>query len=108
MGVFTWLDRLVSRVPLVVAVAMPIAVFLVVDLAIQLIILQGFGGTGSFVRWEWSAITVPVVACIPGYVVAIAAVAAQLKRLGWWRLVDANRARDTRGWAPSPDFRPVV
>jgi len=94
MGVFTWLDRLVSRVPLVVAVAMPIAVFLVVDLTIQLIILQGFGGTGSFVRWEWSAITVPLFAFIPGYLVAIVAVAAQMKRSGWWRLLDSNRSLD--------------
>src|SRR2546428_4268533 len=90
MGVFPWLDRLVSRVPLVVAVAMPIAVFLVVDLAIQLIILQGFGGTGSFVRWEWSAITVPVFAFIPGYLVAVVAVAAQMERLGWWGPLDSN------------------
>jgi len=58
MGVFTWLDRFVSRVPLVVAIAMPLAVFLVADLAIQLITIQVWGGTGSLLRWEWSAIIV--------------------------------------------------
>jgi len=45
MGVFTWLDRLVARVRLPVAVALPIAAFLVVDLAIQLVILQVWGST---------------------------------------------------------------
>jgi len=90
-----WLDRFFSRVRLWIAVAAPIAVFLVLDLAIQLIILRVWGRTDSLVRWEWSAITVPLVAFIPAYFVAVVAVAAQMKRLGWWRLLDSNRSLDT-------------
>jgi restriction system protein len=108
MGVFTWLDRLVSRVPLVVAVAMPIAVFLVVDLAIQLIILRVWGSTDSLVRWEWSAITVPLLAFIPGYLVAVVAVAAHMKRSGWWRLLDSNRSLDTIRSLPWREFERLV
>jgi restriction system protein len=91
MAVFAWLDRFVSRVPLAIAVATPIAVFLVVNLAIQLVILRVWGGTGSFVRWEWSAITVPLFAFILGYFVAVAVVAVHMKRSGWWRLLDSNQ-----------------
>jgi HJR/Mrr/RecB family endonuclease len=108
MGVFTWLDRLVSRVPLVVAVGMPIAVFLVVDLAIQLIILQVWGSTDSLVRWEWSAITVPLLAFIPGYFVAVVAVAVHMKRSGWWRLLDSNRSLDTIRSLPWREFERLV
>jgi ssDNA-binding Zn-finger/Zn-ribbon topoisomerase 1 len=95
MAVFTWLDRLVSRVPLVAAVAMPIAVFLVLDISTQLVVLRIWGGGESIVRWEWSAVTIPLFAFIPGYFVAVVAVAAQMKRLGWWRLLDSNRSLDT-------------
>src|SRR6202165_4228556 len=108
MAVFTWLDRLVSRLPLVVAVAMPIAVFLVVDLAFQLITLRVWGGTGSLVRWEWSAVTIPLFAFIPGYLVAIVAVAAQMKRSGWWRLLDSNRSPDTIRSLPWREFERLV
>jgi len=90
MGV-DWLERFFARVPLVVAVAMPIAVFLVVDLAIQLIILRGFSGSESIARWEWSALAIPLLAFVPGYFVAVVVV----KRLGWWRLLDSNRSLDT-------------
>ncbi|TMC64633.1 MAG: restriction endonuclease [Chloroflexota bacterium] len=108
MGVFTWLDRFVSRVPLVVAIAMPLAVFLVADLAIQLITIQVWGGTGSLLRWQWSAIIVPLFAFIPGYSVAIVAVAAQMKRLGWWRLLDSNRSLDTVRSLPWREFERLV
>lgn len=108
MGVFTWLDRLVSRVPLAVAVAMPIAVFLVVDLAIQLILLEVFGSTDSLVRWEWSAVVVPLLAFIPGYFVAVVAVAVQMKRMGWWRLLDSNRSLDTIRSLPWREFERLV
>jgi len=82
-----WLDRFFSRVGLGIAIAMPIAVFLVLDLAIQLIALRAWGSTGSLARWEWSALVIPLLAFIPGYFIAIVAVAGQMKRLGWWRPV---------------------
>jgi ssDNA-binding Zn-finger/Zn-ribbon topoisomerase 1 len=108
MGVFTWLDRLVARVPLIVAVALPVAAFLVVELAIQLVILQVWGSTDSLVRWEWSAITVPLLAFIPAYFVAVVAVSAQMKRSGWWRLLDSNRSLDTIRSLPWREFERLV
>jgi ssDNA-binding Zn-finger/Zn-ribbon topoisomerase 1 len=108
MGAFTWLDRRVAQVPLVVAVAMPIAAFLVLDLAIQQITLGAWGGTGSFGRWEWSAIVAPLLAFIPGYFVAIVAVSAQMKRSGWWRLLDSNRSLDTIRSLPWREFERLV
>jgi restriction system protein len=78
----------------VIGVAMPIAVFLMVDIAIQLIVVRVWGGTESLVRWEWSAVTIPLLAFIVGYLVAVVAVAAHMKRSGWWRLLDSNQSLD--------------
>jgi restriction system protein len=108
MGVFTLLDRFVSRVPLAITVATPIAVFLVVDLAIQLVILRVWGGTGSFVRWEWSAITVPLFAFILGYFVAVAVVAVHMRRSGWWRLLESNQKLDAVRSLSWREFERVV
>ena len=94
MGVDS-LERLLSRVRLGIAVAMPIAVFLVLDISIQVIVLRIWGGSESIVRWEWSAVSIPLLAFIPGYFVAVVAVAAQMKRMGWWRLLDSNQSLDT-------------
>jgi restriction system protein len=73
---------------------MPIAVFLAVDIAIQLIVVRVGGGTESLLRWEWSAVIIPLLAFIVGYFVAVVAVAAQMKRSGWWRLLDSNQTLD--------------
>jgi restriction system protein len=108
MGVFSSVDRLVSRVPLWIVVAIPLAVFLVADLAIQLTVLIVWGGTESFVRWEWSAVVVPLLAFVPAYVVAVLALAAQMKRLGWWRLLDSNRSLDTIRSLPWREFERLV
>jgi restriction system protein len=102
------LDRFVSRVPLAITVATPIAVFLVVDLAIQLVILRVWGGTGSFVRWEWSAITVPLFAFILGYFVAVAVVAVHMRRSGWWRLLESNQKLDAVRSLSWREFERVV
>jgi restriction system protein len=108
MALFTWLDRFVSRVPLAITVATPIAVFLVANLAIQLVILRVWGGTGSFVRWEWSAITVPLFAFILGYFVAVAVVAVHMKRSGWWRLLESNQKLDAIRSLSWREFERVV
>jgi restriction system protein len=73
---------------------MPIAVFLAVDIAIQLIVVRVWGGTESLLRWEWSDVIIPLLAFIVGYFVAVVAVAAQMKRSGWWRLLDSNQTLD--------------
>jgi ssDNA-binding Zn-finger/Zn-ribbon topoisomerase 1 len=103
-----WLERFLSRVSLGIALAMPIAVFLVLDLVIQLIIRRVWGSSDSLVHWEWSAVTVPFLAFIPGYFVAVVAVAAQMKRLGWWRLLDSNPSLDTIRSLPWREFERLV
>ena len=108
MGVVSRVDRFVCRVPLAIAVAMPIAVFLVADLAVQLIVLVVWGGTDSFARWEWSAVVIPFLAFIPAYLVAVVALAAQMKRLGWWRLLDSNQSLDTIRSLSWRDFERLV
>ena len=87
---------------------MPIAVFLVLDISTQLIVLRIWGGGDSIVRWEWSAVTIPLLAFIPGYFVAVVAVAAQMKRSGWWRLLESNRTLDAIRSLSWREFERVV
>src|SRR5258708_35112137 len=103
-----WLERIFSRVGLGFELAMPVAVFLVLDLEIQLIILRVWGSADSRVHWEWSAITVPLLAFIPGYFVAVVAVSAQMKRLGCWRLLDSNPSLDSIRSLPWREFERLV
>jgi restriction system protein len=94
MDVVQWLERLLSRVRPEFAFAAPIAVFLVLDVAAQLAI-QGIWGDGQWpMLWEWSAVLIPFLVFLAGYLVTIVVVAAQLKRLGWWRLLESNRTLD--------------
>jgi restriction system protein len=89
------LESLFSRVRLEIAIAAPIALFLVLDGAVQLAFRAIWGGDEPVILWEWSAFVVPLIVFVPAYLVAIVVVASQLKRLGWWRLLDSNRSLDT-------------
>ena len=95
MDVLQSLERLLSRVRLDIALVAPIAVFFVLDAAAQVTIRRISGAGQSLVLWEWSAFVIPLLAFLMGYLVAVVAVASQLKRLGWWRLLDSNRSLDT-------------
>ncbi len=94
MNVLQWLDRLLSRVRPEFAIAAPVAVFLVLELAAQLAILRIWGGTQPLLLWELSAVVIPFLAFVAAYLVAVVALASQMKRLGWWRLLDSNRSLD--------------
>lgn len=89
------LERLLSRVRLEIALAAPIALFLLLDSAAQLAIRRIWGGSQSLLLWQWSAFVVPLLAFVAAYLVAVVALASQMKRLGWWRLLDSNRSLDT-------------
>ena len=95
MDVVQLLDRLLSRVRPEIAIAAPVGVFLVLDVAAQLLLRRIWGGGQSLLLWEWSALVIPLLGFLAAYVVTVVAVVSQLKRLGWWRLLDANRSLDT-------------
>lgn len=94
MDVVRFLERRLSRLRPEIAIGAPIAVFLVLDIAAQLLIRWIWGGGRSVVLWEWSAVLIPSLAFVAAYLVTIVAVAAQLKRMGWWRLLQSNQSLD--------------
>jgi len=88
------LERLLSRVRPEIALSAPIALFLLLDGATQLAIRRIWAGGQPLALWEWTAFTVPLLAFVAAYLVTIVAVASQMKRLGWWRLLESNRSLD--------------
>ena len=108
MDIVQGLERLFSRVRLGIAVASPIAVFLVLDAGAQIAMRWLWGGSQSLVVWEWSAFVVPLFAFVPAYLVAVVAVASQMKRMGWWRLLDSNRSLDAIRSLSWRDFERLV
>jgi len=95
VAVLKLLDRLFSRVRLDIAIGTPIALFLLLDGAAQLVIRRISGGSQSLLLWELSAFLIPVLAFVAAYVVAVVVLASQMKRLAWWRLLESNRSLDT-------------
>ena len=103
-----WLHRFFSRVGLKTALSIPVAVFVLLDVSTQLMVLRIWGGGESLLHWEWSAVTIPTLAFLAGYLVAVAAVISQMKRLGWWRLLDSNRTLDAIRLLSWREFERVV
>ena len=108
MGLWTLLERFLSRSRLGVALAAPIGVFLVLDLTAQIVIRSAWGRSQPFALWEWSAVVIPLLAFIAGYCVTIVAVAGQLKRMGWWRLLQSGHSLDAIRSLSWRDFERVV
>jgi restriction system protein len=88
-------ERLFSRVSPKIAIAAPIALFLVLDGAAQLAIRGIWGAGQSLLLWEWSGFVVPLLVFVAAYLVGVVALAAQTRRFGWWRLLDSSRSLDT-------------
>ncbi len=95
MDLLTVLERLFSRVRFEIAIGAPIALFLVLDAGSQLAIRGIWGGSRSLLLWEWSAFVVPLLAFLPAYLVSALVFVSQMRRVGWWRLLDSNRSLDT-------------
>lgn len=95
MALLKLLDRLFSRVRFDIAISTPIALFLLLDGAAQLVIRRTSGGSQSLLLWEWSAFVIPLLAFLAAYLLAIVVLASQMKRRGWWRLLESNRSLDT-------------
>jgi restriction system protein len=101
------LDKLFSRIRPEIAVTAPVVVFLVLDGAAQ-VALRGIWGGPSILLWEWSAFVVPLLVFTAAYLVAIVALTSQMKRLGWWRLLDSNQSLDTIRSLSWRDFERLV
>jgi restriction endonuclease/topoisomerase-like DNA binding C4 zinc finger protein len=93
MKVLAWLEHRLAAARLSIALATPVVVFVLLDLAVQAIVRQ-FWGSSDFLLWEWQAITIPTLIFIAAYGVTIVAVVAQMRRWGWWRLLESNRSLD--------------
>ena len=108
MGFWTLLERLLSGSRLWIAVSAPVGVFLVLDLTAQIVLRIVWDQRQPLVLWEWSAVTIPLLAFVAGYLVAVVAVGAQFKRLGWWRLLESNQSLDAIRALSWRDFERVV
>ena len=102
------LERSFSRVRPNVAIVAPIGLFILLDGVAQAVIRWIWGGGQSLFLWEWSAWVIPIVAFMAAYVVAIVAIASQMRRLGWWRLLDSNRSLDAIRALSWRDFERLV
>jgi restriction system protein len=108
VGFWTLLERFFSGSRLWVAASAPIGVFLVLDLAAQVLIRIVWDQRQPLVLWSWSAVSIPFLAFVAGYLVTIVAVGAQFKRLGWWRLLESNQSLDAIRALSWRDFERVV
>jgi hypothetical protein len=92
MGLCRRVDHFFSSCGLDVAVALPISVFIALNLLAQLVILIIWGSDEPFALWEWSSLILPVVALVVAFGVAIMAVAGQLKRRRKTRLRSSDQS----------------
>lgn len=93
MKVLVWLEHQLAKTRLSVALATPVVVFVLLDLAVQAIVRLVWD-TNAFFLWEWQAVLVPTFIFIAAYAVTVVAVVAQMRRWGWWRLLESNRSLD--------------
>jgi restriction system protein len=108
MKLVGWLERQMSATRLSIALAAPVVIFVLLDMAAQLILRQVWGGDEWELRWEWSAVLVPVITFVPAYLLTAIAVLAQVKREGWWRLLESNQSLDAIRSLSWRDFERLV
>jgi restriction system protein len=108
MRLALWLERRLSATRLSVALAAPVVVFVLLDLAAQLVLRQVWGGDEWTLRWEWSAVVIPMLAFVPAYLLTAVALLAQVKRWGWWRLLESNQSLDAIRSLNWRDFERLV
>jgi restriction system protein len=102
------LERWLSGPRVWVAVIAPIAVFVVLNLVAQVAIRWIGGWNESLVFWQWSAVAIPLLAFLTAYVVALTAAFGQMRRLGWWRLLQSNQSLDAIRALSWRDFERLV
>jgi restriction system protein len=108
VSVFRWLERQLAGVRLSVAISAPVVLFVVIDLAIQVVVRQIWGEGDSIVLWELQTVVIPLLIFLAAYLVTIVAVVGQMKREGWWRLLESNRSLDQIRSLTWRDFERLV
>jgi restriction system protein len=91
--VLAWLEHQLATTRLSIALAIPVVVFVILDLAVQAIV-RLIWDSNAFFLWEWQAVLIPTVIFVAAYGVTIVAVVGQMRRWGWWRLLESNRSLD--------------
>jgi ssDNA-binding Zn-finger/Zn-ribbon topoisomerase 1 len=94
MRFYSWLEHQLGAARLSIALAAPVVLFVIVDLIVQVGFRAIWAPDQPILSWDWSAIGIPILAFLPAYVISVVAVAAQMKRTGWWRLLDSNQSVD--------------
>jgi hypothetical protein len=108
MNLYSRVEHQLAAARLSVAIAAPVLVFVILDLVIQGVVRElWFDGQSVFV-WDWEAVLIPLVIFLVAYVVTIVAVVAQLKRTGWWRLLESSPALETIRGLSWRDFERLV
>src|SRR5947209_7929828 len=108
MNVLVWLERQLARTRASIALATPVVVFVLLDLAVQVIVHQIWSPDTSIFLWEWQAVLIPLFIFVAAYAVTIVAVVAQMRRWGWWRLLESNRSLDAIRSLNWRDFERLV
>jgi hypothetical protein len=106
--VLLWLERQLAASRVSIALAAPVVFFVLLDLAIQIIVRRMWAADNSLLLWEWQAIVIPLLIFLAGYAVTIVAVVAQMRRLGWWRLLESNRSLEAIRSLNWRDFERLV
>lgn len=102
------MERQLAGARLSVALAAPIVLFVILDLAVQVVFRLAWAPDQPMWLWDWSAVLLPIIVFIPAYVVSFVALAAQLKRWGWWRLLDSDESLDSIRSLSWQDFERLV
>lgn len=108
MNLYSWLERQLAGARLSIALAAPVVVFVMLDLVIQVIVREIWDNDQLPLLWDWQAVVIPFLVFIPAYLITIVSVTAQMKRWGWWRLLDSNRSLDAIRSLSWRDFERMV
>lgn len=107
MKFLAWVEHQLAAARLSIALATPVVVFVILDLGVQAIV-RLLWDHNAFFLWEWQAVLIPTFIFIGAYAVTIVAVVAQMRRWGWWRLLESNRSLDAVRGLSWPDFERLV
>ncbi|HEY9289583.1 MAG TPA: hypothetical protein VIT43_16330, partial [Candidatus Dormibacteraeota bacterium] len=102
MKFLAWVEHQLAAARLSIALATPVVVFVILDLGVQAIV-RLLWDHNAFFLWEWQAVLIPTFIFIGAYAVTIVAVVAQMRRWGWWRLLESNRSLDAVRGLSWPD-----
>jgi restriction system protein len=108
MKLLAWLERQLGGARLSFALAAPVVLFVALDLVAQVAFRFIWTPDQPILSWEWSAVVIPILAFVPAYLLSFVALAAQMKRSGWFRLLESNQSIDAIRSLSWRDFERLV